>query len=917
MTSVPLAPELPPRAASLDTLTQMAMLDRTTSLSHILASKTATLNTSTDPVIRSCETLKRSRSGGLSGLLKKLRGSGQSISDPERAARKQARALRRTRSLGAMQILTKDYFKFDVPGEGEGGLLASPISQTTDGIEGLSLKSQEDEYLGSPGSPTLQEILSMQTDLGVLKGQDSSRNSFTEECELVEIPDNVDADKTCDIPLDIQEESQTSSSEPEPHQAKLMDAVMKGFTACLVKKATSAKESKRPSLDGFLADLKKSLPRRYSEQVDFIHRRVSDLVQESTAVIKQRSSQTGSISVPATATGSVSAAETELECSQAGHLYRRSSDPAQESRDRHIVYSLPSPAPSTVDEQLQSVLERYCVIKELAETDPEAPIVNELLQELDEIVCGLGRTPIVDVAESMAHLDFNACGDLLNCQEEILSPVELPQTPLVRDLSHEILALNSPQSVAAPSSDMFSDLVRKPKKTLAFSTSRSMIMSLSRPELGYYGTTNDEEMIEIEDKPNDPLLLQIFENHRSCMQYGRTALPQSFTELQITLARFADDIDLTRDSADPKHLFLIPLNEASVPRWVKPGTRFRIGRNSPWLQGKSRVVSRNHCEVFHDIDCFFICDVGSSSGTFINGIRQAEEEQSCVPRALESGDIVQMGVDFYAESDPLGNLALDFRCVQTLVLLGYPKKATAGTPAETDLVNSQRVANSQSALVSWKQIQKATLKARKFPTRLEGGNLKIYMELGDLVHADGAGMAVVFREDQPAFSAIFNNYKMNWEMAMTDAEGSSTIVLDVLPNSTTAYSVMRELADLGRVTAVTPQKLVINPACSYGHTEELTPFSASVSLEDLTPTSLTATPFYTISGDDATFYILQRSHTDRRQIFLGEATLTTKKSRWGKKGHMLEARLVLPEGHEQLIVLGILLSALFKIENTK
>jgi hypothetical protein len=570
-----------------------------------------------------------------------------------------------------------------------------------------------------------------------------------------------------------------------------------------------------------------------------------------------------------------------------------------------------------MDEQLRSVLERYSAIKKFAELDPEAPIVNELLQELDELVCGLERTPIVDVAEDMAQLDFTVGGDLLNCQEEILSPVEIPKTPLVRDLSHEILALNSPQCAEAPSSDMFDDLVRRPKKILAFSTSRSMIMSLSRPELGYYGTTYDEEMIEIEDRPTDPLLLQMFENHRSCMQYSRTALPQSFTELQITLARFADDIDLTRNSADPKHLFLIPLNEASVPRWVKPGTRFRIGRNSPWLQGKSRVVSRNHCEVFHDIDCFFICDVGSSSGTFINGIRQAGEEQSCIPRALESGDIVQMGVDYYAESDPLGNLELEFRSVQTLVLLGYPKKATAGTLAETDLVNDQHVARPRANLVSWTQIQKITAKAHKFPTRLEGGNLKIYMELGDFLHADGAGMAVVFREEQPAFSAIFNNYKLNWEMAMTNTEGSSAIVLDVLPNSTTAYSVMCELADLGRVTAVAPQKLVINPACSYGHTEELTPFHASVSLEDLTPTSSVVTPFYTISGDNSTFYILQRSHTDRRQIFLGEAVLTTKKSRWGKKRHMLEARLALPEEHEQLVVLGLLLSALLKIENAK
>jgi hypothetical protein len=184
MTSIalapPEAPKLPPRAASFDTLTQMNMLDRTTSLSNILASRTGPLNTSTDPVGRSCENFKKSHSGGLSGLLKKLRGSGQSIGDPERTARKQARALQRTRSLGAMQILTKDFFRFDVPGEGQGRLLESPTIQKireADGIEESNLPSQgqdqdqdqEQAYLGSPGSPTLQEILTIQTGFEMLK----------------------------------------------------------------------------------------------------------------------------------------------------------------------------------------------------------------------------------------------------------------------------------------------------------------------------------------------------------------------------------------------------------------------------------------------------------------------------------------------------------------------------------------------------------------------------------------------------------------------------------------------------------------------------------------------------------------------------------------------------------------------------
>ncbi|KAL7791909.1 hypothetical protein V8C37DRAFT_138739 [Trichoderma ceciliae] len=73
---------------------------------------------------------------------------------------------------------------------------------------------------------------------------------------------------------------------------------------------------------------------------------------------------------------------------------------------------------------------------------------------------------------------------------------------------------------------------------------------------------------------------------------------------------------------------------------------------------KSKVVSRRHCEFWYENGKWFIKDVKSSSGTFLNHIRLSlpSEESKAFP--VNDGDIVQLGIDFK------GGEEMIFRCVK-------------------------------------------------------------------------------------------------------------------------------------------------------------------------------------------------------------------------------------------------------------
>lgn len=73
---------------------------------------------------------------------------------------------------------------------------------------------------------------------------------------------------------------------------------------------------------------------------------------------------------------------------------------------------------------------------------------------------------------------------------------------------------------------------------------------------------------------------------------------------------------------------------------------------------KSKVVSRRHCEFWHENGKWYIKDVKSSSGTFLNHIRLSPPSQESKAYPVNDGDIVQLGIDFK------GGEEMIFRCVK-------------------------------------------------------------------------------------------------------------------------------------------------------------------------------------------------------------------------------------------------------------
>ncbi|ORY19577.1 FHA domain-containing protein [Clohesyomyces aquaticus] len=76
---------------------------------------------------------------------------------------------------------------------------------------------------------------------------------------------------------------------------------------------------------------------------------------------------------------------------------------------------------------------------------------------------------------------------------------------------------------------------------------------------------------------------------------------------------------------------------------------------------KSKVVSRKHCELWCSNSQWYIKDVKSSSGTFLNHIRLSQPNAESKPFKIKDGDIIQLGIDFR------GGEEMIFRCVKIRV----------------------------------------------------------------------------------------------------------------------------------------------------------------------------------------------------------------------------------------------------------
>ncbi|PPR06464.1 hypothetical protein CVT24_002606 [Panaeolus cyanescens] len=107
-------------------------------------------------------------------------------------------------------------------------------------------------------------------------------------------------------------------------------------------------------------------------------------------------------------------------------------------------------------------------------------------------------------------------------------------------------------------------------------------------------------------------------------------------------------------------LYLYPLNDTWAPKHIAlSSVHTKIGRqtSSKTAPGEkngffdSKVLSRQHAEVWEEGGKIYIKDVKSSNGTFINGERLSSEGHESDPFELKSDDIVEFGIDIVGEDN--------------------------------------------------------------------------------------------------------------------------------------------------------------------------------------------------------------------------------------------------------------------------
>ncbi|KAJ3853338.1 hypothetical protein EV368DRAFT_39120 [Lentinula lateritia] len=108
-------------------------------------------------------------------------------------------------------------------------------------------------------------------------------------------------------------------------------------------------------------------------------------------------------------------------------------------------------------------------------------------------------------------------------------------------------------------------------------------------------------------------------------------------------------------------LYLYPINDSFIPKHISllHNTHVKIGRqtNAKTTPGErngyfdSKVLSRQHAEVWEEGNKIFIKDVKSSNGTFINGERLSPEGLESDPYELKSDDNVEFGIDIIGEDN--------------------------------------------------------------------------------------------------------------------------------------------------------------------------------------------------------------------------------------------------------------------------
>lgn len=210
----------------------------------------------------------------------------------------------------------------------------------------------------------------------------------------------------------------------------------------------------------------------------------------------------------------------------------------------------------------------------------------------------LERKPSVYVAQNVLQSRFAS---------KYRDSMENSQATIIGDMSVDSMLCDDEEQVYSPSSELS-------KYPLMSPSYNCLLRQSSASQSPNRNGSARPELAQLEDPATSALLQGIREeisaqdsalylNYRNCIRHSHTAIPLSFQELKQRIEEFGLDIQFKEEkrTTDVKQIFLLPINTMTVPRWVPPGTSFRVGRGSNWFISQTRVISRNHCEIFHDI----------------------------------------------------------------------------------------------------------------------------------------------------------------------------------------------------------------------------------------------------------------------------------------------------------------------------
>lgn len=188
---------------------------------------------------------------------------------------------------------------------------------------------------------------------------------------------------------------------------------------------------------------------------------------------------------------------------------------------------------------------------------------------------------------------------------------------------------------------------------------------------------NEVDLIDVDVRQDTPHSAENNDGGQSNNQIQTQSLSEGRSRIGETSDADADGFYAIRFTPAIDHSSIHPyMFFGPIIRKLKPGMSLIIGRytekskkaataaagSSDPVVFKSKVVSRKHAELsVDDQGRWFIQDVGSSSGLFLNHVRLSMPNVASSKVTLREGDILQFGVDYRGGSEEM------YRCVKVKV----------------------------------------------------------------------------------------------------------------------------------------------------------------------------------------------------------------------------------------------------------